>query len=179
MESVVTRAPQSGMITEQCHEVSSLDKKSKIPDPREPLGERILFIQENMVAFVNQYNMPVVEVALVVSKYIRILLEELRRVAEDSDERLPSHLLSPSPFDGDSRSPLIDSFPLDRLLGSLDEDRMDILDTLMRTTINAVEVPFSSALALLRDWERLIRIQLSESRSPGHLFSPMRIPENF
>ena len=179
MESVVTRAPQSGMMTEQCHEVSSLDKKSKIPDPRDPLGERILFIQENMVAFVNQYNMPVVEVALVVSKYIRILLEELRRVAEDSDESLPSHLLSPSPFDGDSRSPLIDSFPLDRLLGSLDEDRMDILDTLMRTTINAVEVPFSSALALLRDWERLIRIQLSESRSPGHLFSPMRIPENF
>jgi hypothetical protein len=143
------------------------------------LEERILFIQENMVSFVKQYNMPIVEVALVISKYIRILLEKLQQIADESGEELPSHLLSPTPFDGDIKPPLIDSFPLERLLDSLDEDRMDILDTLMRTAINAVEAPFSSALALFRDWERLIRSQLSESRSPGHLFSPMKIPEDF
>ena len=143
------------------------------------MEERILFIQENMVSFVKQYNMPIVEVALVISKYIRILLEKLQQIADESGEELPSHLLSPTPFDGDMKPPLIDSFPLERLLDSLDEDRMDILDTLMRTAINAVEAPFSSALALFRDWERLIRSQLSESRSPGHLFSPMKIPEDF
>ena len=143
------------------------------------MEERILFIQENMVSFVKQYNMPIVEVALVISKYIRILLEKLQEIANDSDEELPSHLLSPTPFDGDIKPPLIDSFPLERLLDSLDEDRMDILDTLMRTAINAVEAPFLSALALFRDWEMLIRTQLSESRSPGHLFSPMKFPEDF
>ena len=132
-----------------------------------------------MVSFVKQYNMPIVEVALVISKYIRILLEKLQEIANDSDEELPSHLLSPTPFDGDIKPPLIDSFPLERLLDSLDEDRMDILDTLMRTAINAVEAPFSSALALFRDWEMLIRTQMSESRSPGHLFSPMKFPEDF
>lgn len=156
-----------------------MDDSDKIPSPQQPLEERILFIQENMVSFVKQYNMPIVEVALVISKYIRILLEKLQQIAYESGEELPSHLLSPTPFDGDIKPPLIDSFPLERLLDSLDEDRMDILDTLMRTAINAVEAPFSSALALLRDWERLIRTQLSESRSPGHLFSPMKIPEDF
>ena len=156
-----------------------MDDSDKIPSPQQPLEERILFIQENMVSFVKQYNMPIVEVALVISKYIRILLEKLQEIANDSDEELPSHLLSPTPFDGDIKPPLIDSFPLERLLDSLDEDRMDILDTLMRTAINAVEAPFSSALALFRDWEMLIRTQLSESRSPGHLFSPMKFPEDF
>ena len=144
-----------------------MDDSDKIPSPQQPLEERILFIQENMVSFVKQYNMPIVEVALVISKYIRILLEKLQQIADESGEELPSHLLSPTPFDGDIKPPLIDSFPLERLLDSLDEDRMDILDTLMRTAINAVEAPFSSALALFRDWERLIRSQLSESRSPG------------
>ena len=156
-----------------------MDDSDKIPSPQQPLEERILFIQENMVSFVKQYNMPIVEVALVISKYIRILLEKLQQIADESGEELPSHLLSPTPFDGDIKPPLMDSFPLERLLDSLDEDRMDILDTLMRTAINAVEAPFSSALALFRDWERLIRTQLSESRSPGHLFSPMKIPEDF
>ena len=156
-----------------------MDDSDKIPSPQQPLEERILLIQENMVSFVKQYNMPIVEVALVISKYIRILLEKLQQIADESGEELPSHLLSPTPFDGDIKPPLIDSFPLERLLDSLDEDRMDILDTLMRTAINAVEAPFSSALALFRDWERLIRSQLSESRSPGHLFSPMKIPEDF
>ena len=156
-----------------------MDDSDKIPSPQQPLEERILFIQENMVSFVKQYNMPIVEVALVISKYIRILLEKLQQIANESGEELPPHLRSPTPFDGDIKPPLIDSFPLERLLDSLDEDRMDILDTLMRTAINAVEAPFSSALALFRDWERLIRTQLSESRSPGHLFSPMKIPEDF
>ena len=156
-----------------------MDDSDKIPSPQQPLEERILFIQENMVSFVKQYNMPIVEVALVISKYIRILLEKLQQIADESGEELPSHLLSPTPFDGDIKPPLIDSFPLERLLDSLDEDRMDILDTLIRTAINAVEAPFSSALALFRDWARLIRSQLSESRTPGHLFSPMKIPEDF
>ena len=156
-----------------------MDENIRIPDVDQPLEERLLFIQENMVSFIQQYSMPVVEVALVISKYIRILVSRLQEVADATGESLPSHLMEPVSFEGESMPPLIESFPLDRLLDSLDEDRMDILDTLMRTAINAVESPFSSMLALLRDWERIIREQLHESRSPGHLFSPMKFPDNF
>ena len=129
------------MTTEQCPEVSFLDDSDKIPSPQQPLEERILFIQENMVSFVKQYNMPIVEVALVISKYIRILLEKLQQMLMSPVRNYPSFTV-PTPFDGDIKPPLIDSFPLERLLDSLDEDRMDILDTLMRTAINAVEAPF-------------------------------------
>ena len=55
----------------------SLDENTKIPDPDSPVEERLLFLQENMVNFVKQYNLPVIEVSLVVSKYIRTLLESL------------------------------------------------------------------------------------------------------
>lgn len=156
-----------------------MDENIRIPGTDQPVGERILFIHENMVSFVKQYGMPVVEVALVLSKYIRIISLELKNIAESANEELPEHLLKPMSLEDDVQAPLIDSFPLDRLLGSLDEDRMDILDTLMRTAINSVEAPFASVLALLRDWERLVRTQLSASRSPGHLFSPIELPETF
>ena len=78
------------MTTEQYPEVSFLDDSAKIPSPQQPLEERILFIQENMVSFVKQYNMPIVEVALVISKYIRILLEKLQEIANDSENVLSS-----------------------------------------------------------------------------------------
>ena len=68
-----------------------MDDSAKIPSPQHPLEERILFIQENMVSFVKQYNMPLVEVALVISKYIRILLEKLQQIANVSGEELPFH----------------------------------------------------------------------------------------
>ncbi|DAC26560.1 MAG TPA: hypothetical protein D7H76_01525 [Candidatus Poseidoniales archaeon] len=161
------------------NEEDGMDENIRIPGTDQPVGERILFIHENMVSFVKQYSMPVVEVALVLSKYIRIISLELKNIAESANEELPEHLLKPMSLEDDMQAPLIDSFPLDRLLGSLDEDRMDILDTLMRTAINSVEAPFASVLALLRDWERLVRTQLSTSRSPGHLFSPIELPETF
>ena len=156
-----------------------MDENIRIPGTDQPVAERILFIHENMVSFVKQYGMPVVEVALVLSKYSKIMSSELMNVADSANEELPEHLLRPMSLEGDMQAPLIDSFPLDRLLGSLDEDRMDILDTLMRTAINSVEAPFASVLALLRDWERWGRTQLSTSRSPGHLFSPIELPETF
>ena len=161
------------------NEEDGMDENIRIPGTDQPVAERILFIHENMVSFVKQYGMPVVEVALVLSKYIRIISLELKNIAESANEELPEHLLKPMSLEDDMQAPLIDSFPLDRLLGSLDEDRMDILDTLMRTAINSVEAPFASVLALLRDWERLVRTQLSTSRSPGHLCSPIELPETF
>ena len=132
-----------------------------------------------MVNFVKQYNLPVIEVSLVVSKYIRVLLESLERAASESREKVPENISQAWKIDADLSAPTIESFPLDKLLGTLDEDRMDILDTMMRVIINGAEIPFSSALTLLRDWEMRLRIQMAEATSPGHLFSPMDLPEGF
>jgi hypothetical protein len=56
---------------------------------------------------------------------------------------------------------------------------MDIFDTIIRTIINGSEIPFVNAVMLLRDWERVIRTQLVKSTSPGHLFSPLELDDNF
>ncbi len=156
-----------------------MDENGKIPAVDAPIEERLLFLQENMVNFVKQYNLPVIEVSLVVSKYIRVLLESLERAASESGEKVPENISQAWEIDTDLSAPTIESFPLDKLLGTLDEDRMDILDTMMRVIINGAEIPFSSALTLLRDWEMRLRIQMAEATSPGHLFSPMDLPEGF
>lgn len=156
-----------------------MDENAKIPGVDAPVEERLLFLQENMVNFVKQYNLPVIEVSLVVSKYIRVLLESLERAASANGEELPRNISQAWEIDADLNAPAIDSFPLDKLLGTLDEDRMDILDTMMRVIINGAEIPFSSTITLLRDWEMRLRIQMAEARSPGHLFSPMELPEGF
>ena len=156
-----------------------MDENAKIPAVDAPSEERLLFLQENMVNFVKQYNLPVIEVSLVVSKYIRVLLESLERAASESGEKIPENISQAWEIDTDLSAPTIESFPLDKLLGTLDEDRMDILDTMMRVIINGAEIPFSSALTLLRDWEMRLRIQMAEATSPGHLFTPMDLPEGF
>ena len=150
-----------------------------MPGPGQPVEERLLFLQENMVNFVKQYSLPVVEVALVVSKYIRALKESLEAAATQSGEILPENLAEPWPVEIDGVAPTIESFSLERLLSALDEDRMDILDTIIRTIINGSEIPFISALTLLRDWEMRLRAQMAEATSPGHLFSPMDLPDGF
>jgi|TARA_B100001250_G_scaffold133782_3_gene114353 hypothetical protein len=155
------------------------ESSGSIPGPNKPLEERLLFLQENMVNFVNQYDLPVVEVALVISKYIRIIASQLQNAAEESGEDLPISLLEPWPIDSERELPRIDSFPLERVLDSVDQDRMEIFDTIIRTILNETEMPFVSAITVLRDWESKVRIQLSESTSPGHLFSPMKLPDGF
>ena len=156
-----------------------MDEDAKIPGPEQPVEERLLFLQENLVNFVKQYSLPVIEVALVVSKYIRMLLTSLEQAAAESGEKIPANIAEPWEVEFDGVVPSIESFPLDKLLGTLDEDRMDILDTMMRVIINGAEIPFSSTLTLLRDWEMRLRAQMAEATSPGHLFSPMDIPDGF
>jgi len=156
-----------------------MNGEGEMPGPDQPIEERLLFLQENMVNFVKQYSLPVVEVALVVSKYIRALKESLETAAAQSGEILPENLAEPWPVEIDGVAPTIESFSLERLLGALDEDRMDILDTIIRTIINGSEIPFVSALTLLRDWEMRLRAQMAEATSPGHLFSPMDLPDGF
>ena len=68
---------------------------------------------------------------------------------------------------------------LEKILESVDQDRMDILDTLIRTVINATELPFIDAVLALRRWEQIARTQLASASGVGQLFSPMDLPEEF
>lgn len=156
-----------------------MDNEGEMPSPAASMEEKLLFLQENLSNFVKQYNLPIIESALVISKYINILLNELKKKASLEKENLPLEITDPWPITGEMKTPKIEDFPLDKLMQNIDQDRMDIFDTIIRTIINGSEIPFVNAVMLLRDWERVIRTQLVNSTSPGHLFSPLELDDNF
>jgi len=156
-----------------------MDNEGEMPSPAASMEEKLLFLQENLSNFVKQYNLPIIESALVISKYINILLNELKKKASLEKENLPLEITDPWSITGEVKTPKIEDFPLDKLMQNIDQDRMDIFDTIIRTIINGSEIPFVNAVMLLRDWERVIRTQLVKSTSPGHLFSPLELDDNF
>lgn len=156
-----------------------MSDEGEIPSPSQPMEEKLLFLQENLSNFVKQYNLPIIESALVISKYLNILLSELQKIAISEGEILPEHITKPWPIISVIEPPRIDNFPLDKLMQTIDKDRMDIFDTIIRTIVNGSEIPFINVVALMRDWEKIIRTQLAKSTSPGHLFSPLELPEDF
>ena len=152
-----------------------------VPGPKSPANEKLLFLRENMVHLTNQLSMPIIEVALVISKYIRMLLDSLQKAAIEEGEELPEILLNPLPRNSSQSETThgIHSFPLEKLIDRVDQDRMDILDTMVRTILNESQLEFVSALQEFRDWELEIRNQLSEVSSPGGLFSPLSLDDDF
>ena len=187
MELGVIAAPLSDMMTE-LHRVLLMppplrltmeDNSDSIPPIESPIEDKLLFLQENMVNFINQYNLPLVEVSLVISKYIRILSDSLNLEAEKVNEKIPYSEMENPTIENVVDSNIQSSFPLETVLKNVDIDRMDIFDTIIRTIINSTEMPFLNAISLLKDWETITIIQLSKSSKPGHLFSPIELPENF
>ncbi len=150
-----------------------------MPAVSSPSTEKMLFLQENMVHFVNQMSMPVIEVSLVISKYLKKLVDVLEERAQTEGEDLSSEILNPWPIDTDSADTNRPGMPLERILEIVDVDRMDILDTMIRTIINGTELPFVDAVLALRRWEHLARSQLSKASGTGQLFSPMILPADF
>ena len=61
----------------------------------------------------------------------------------------------------------------------VDNQRMDILDTLIRVTLIEINVSVIEAILALRQWEHLARTQLALATGPGQLFSPLDIPEDW
>ena len=152
-----------------------------VPGPESPANDKLLFLRENMVHLTNQLSMPIIEVALVISKYIRMLLDSLQKTATEEGEELPEMLLNPLPRNSSQSETThgIHSFPLEKLIDRVDQDRMDILDTMVRTILNESQLEFVSALREFRDWELEIRNQLSEVSSPGGLFSTLSLDDDF
>ena len=153
--------------------------EDRIPTEDSPSTEKLLFLQENMVHLVNQMSMPVIEVSLVLSKYLNRMVDELEKKAALSDEILPENVLSKWPIEAMENLDARGGMSLERILELVDQDRMDILDTLIRTVINATELPFMDAVLALRRWEQLARSQLASASGVGQLFSPMDLPEEF
>jgi hypothetical protein len=141
-------------------------------------SEAMVTLQERMVNLVNQLSMPVIETSLVIGKWTNRVKTALDAVAKENNETLPILLAEPWPLDINAVESSIE-FDLDRALSAVDNDRMDILETLVRVSIEELQMPLSDVLLVLRTWEKLVREQLSQASGPGQLFSPTEFPENF
>jgi hypothetical protein len=151
----------------------------EIPSKEADPTEKMVFLQEQLVNFLRQYDMPLIEVSLVLSKYTRNLCEALEKQAAGQGEQLPQILAEPWPLLGHEVEEGAEGPGLETLLDHLDEDRMDILDTILRTSMTATEMAFTDALMQLRQWEHLVRSQLADARGAGQLYSPLEIPEDW
>jgi len=130
---------------------------------------------------VKQLNIPLIETSLVVSKYTKQLSSKLEEYAKLNEENLPDSLLSPLPISSNKLQLTEDynGIPLEKIMEIIDHERMDIFDTLIRTSINLNEIPIYDSLVVLRIWEQLVREQLVGVKSVGQLFSPVVLPEDF
>ncbi len=160
--------------------MSSESPHIDIPNPDANPTDKMVFLQEQMVNFLKQYSMPILEVSLVLSKYTRQLSDALVSHANEMGESVPPILVEPWPLLGhDESASLLNGPDLDSLLNNVDHDRMDIFDTILRTAMHATEMSFSDALMQLRQWEHLVRSQLADAKRTGQLFSPLMIPDDW
>ena len=138
-------------------------------------------LQENMVNLSKQLSLPLIEASLVVSKYTKQLTANIVDYAHSKGEVLPQSILAPLPLSDDESNAdeNYSGMPLEKIIDVVDHERMDIFDTLIRTTINIQEIPIFDALVVLRTWEKLVREQLVRVESVGQLFSPLNLPEDF
>ena len=140
--------------------------------------QRMTTLHERIVHMVRQLRMPLLEMSLVVSKYTRILLSAIKVQAESDGEVVPQALSEPFPIIIPEQQESETRFEVEKLLDAVDEERMDILDTLIRTTINDEMISHADALMVMRSWEKDVREKLSLASTPGQLFSPLDIDED-
>lgn len=138
----------------------------------------LVTLQERTVNLINQLTMPVVEVALVLQKHLKALMNTLSRHAETVGQSLPQRAAEPWPIDAEMAGSE-SNFALEKVMNIVDVQRMDILDTLIRVTLMEIDVTVLDAVLALRQWEHLVRTQLAQATGPGQLFSPLAIPENW
>ena len=141
--------------------------------------EGMVTLTERMVHLIGQLGMPVVEVAIVLQRRIASMVEPLQAWADQQGVELESRVSDPWPLNGGREEGATSAFTLDRLLDHVDADRMDILDTLIRVTLQEVDADLMHGILALRPWEHLVRTQLAAADGPGRLFSPLDIPDDF
>ena len=138
-------------------------------------------LQERMVHLIQQLGMPLVEVSMVISKQILGLMKSLNEHIELTNETFPNNATQAWQLTEDDTpdSQKQSSFELEKVMSIVDEQRMDILETLIRVTLIETDANLVDALLALRPWEQIARTQLSKANGPGQLFSPIEIPEDW
>ena len=142
--------------------------------------DSMVTLQERMVNLIGQLTMPVSEVALVLQHHIQGLLGSLNEYASSTGASISERVAQPWPID-ESRAMNENQnfFDVEKVLKIVDQDRMDILSTLIRVTLVETEMDLIEGILALRAWEQLVRQQLAEATGPGQLFSPLELPEEW
>ena len=136
-------------------------------------------LQERMVNLIGQLTMPVAEVALVLQHHIQGLLGSLNEYVEKTGASISEQVAQPWPIEENNVDQEPISFDVEKVLKIVDQDRMDILSTLIRVTLVETEMDLVEGILALRSWEQLVRQQLADATGPGQLFSPIELPEEW
>ena len=92
-------------------------------------------LQERMVNLIGQLTMPVSEVALVLQHHIQGLLGSLNDYVSKTDATISDRVAHPWPIESMAEiNESSVSFDVEKVLKIVDQDRMDILSTLIRVT---------------------------------------------
>ena len=141
--------------------------------------DSMVTLQERMVNLIGQLTMPVAEVALVLQHHIQGLLGSLNEFVEKTGATINERVAQPWPMQENNVDHNPISFDVEKVLTIVDQDRMDILSTLIRVTLVETEMDLVEGILALRSWEQLVRQQLAEATGPGQLFSPIELPEEW
>ena len=141
--------------------------------------DSMVTLQERMVNLIGQLTMPVAEVALVLRHHIQGLLGSLNEYVEKTGASINERVAQPWPIEENNEEHNPISFDVEKVLKIVDQDRMDILSTLIRVTLVETEMDLVEGILALRSWEQLVRQQLADATGPGQLFSPIELPEEW
>ena len=141
--------------------------------------EGLVTLQERMVNLIKQLSMPLVEVSMVIQNMISPMLETLIKHAQEHNMELHDTIINQWPIEQQIQEEVKSSLAIEKILSVIDDDRMDILETLVRVTMVETEMILFDGIKALRMWEHLARTQLANISSPGQLFSPFEIPEDW
>jgi len=141
--------------------------------------DSMVTLQERMVNLIGQLTMPVAEVALVLQHHIQGLLGSLNEFVEKTGATINERVAQPWPIEENDVDHNPISFDVEKVLKIVDQDRMDILSTLIRVTLVETEMDLVEGILALRSWEQLVRQQLADATGPGQLFSPIELPEDW
>ena len=139
----------------------------------------LVTLQERMVNLIKQLNMPLVEVSMVIQNMISPMLVSLNKHAVENALELPDRIMNQWPIEKPIHDEVKSSLAVEKILSVIDEERMDILETLVRVTMVETEMILLDGIAALRMLDHLARTQLANITSPGQLFSPIEIPEDW
>lgn len=141
--------------------------------------DSMVTLQERMVNLIGQLTMPVAEVALVLQHHIQGLLGSLNEYVEKTGASISEQVAQPWPIEENNVDHNPISFDVEKVLKIVDQDRMDILSTLIRVTLVETKMDLVEGILALRSWEQLVRQQLADATGPGQLFSPIELPEEW